>query len=560
MNCTPTTIDCSFTENTTWTGWPHGNTLGGGIYLRDSNAVVSGCAFSGNQAAYGGAVHTYGESLVIADCVFSENEGYYGGGLNVDGQNTRVVLTDCLFARNGYAWTHGGGASVGAEAVVTGCTFEENVAEFGGALWCGAGSVVTDCVFSRNSADYTGGVDCIGSSTFERCTFSENSSGWNAGAIYIHDGGTFRECVISGNVAERSGGGIHCGSSHSGPTEIIDCVIVDNYTYETGGGVACAGTLGIFIRGCTISGNRADEGGGAIAAAGSARPVVENSILSFSHAGGSVFCDSTSSALLACTDVFGNEEGDWTGCIADQESASGNSSLDPLFCDMYSGDFTLCANSPCLPVTRDCEELIGALAQGCDNCDSPVEGALLVASCDEEIVTLRWTLDGLDGYAGLNIYRVTEGDGDFVKLNRELLPTSLPGTYIDATVWPATTFRYQLKAVHENGTEECAGESVSVTTPGRLTAVLRAPSPNPFSDRSVFELDLPSSSGHAAIGVFDVAGRCVRRLHHAPLSRGRHEFAWDGLDSDGSPCAAGVYFVRCESGDLVLRQSAVLLR
>jgi len=52
----------------------------------------------------------------------------------------------------------------------------------------------------------------------------------------------------------------------------------------------------------------------------------------------------------------------------------------------------------------------------------------------------------------------------------------------------------------------------------------------------------------------------VKRLHDGPLTRGRHGFAWNGLDTDGSQCAAGVYFVRCESGDLVLRQGTVLLR
>ncbi len=127
-------------------------------------------------------------------------------------------------------------------------------------------------------------------------------------------------------------------------------------------------------------------------------------------------------------------------------------------------------------------------------------------------------------------------------------------------MWPATTFWYRLRAVRPDGVEEDAGEAISVTTPGRLTAVLRAPNPNPFSDRCAFELDLPSGSNRASVGVFDVSGRRVASLHDAPLSRGRHEFAWDGLDNDGSQCAAGVYFVRCEAGDLVLRQRAVLLR
>jgi hypothetical protein len=555
----PTITDCDFSGNAVNSGWPHGESHGGALSFYQSDSVITDCVFLGNgdRTSAGGGVYGNNSPLTLIGCTFEENVAGYGAGIYAGGP----VLIDCVFSRNGHGYSHGGAAHVGHGGTITGCTFEDNVAEFGGALWCGSGSTITDCIFLRNSAHYTGAVDCFGPTTIEGCTFSGNRSDWCAGAIYMYDGGTVRQCVITDNLAERRGGGIHCGTSHEGSsTAIINCVIAENESYETGGGIACANTTAISIVGCTISGNTAWGGGGAISASGSAHPTVENSILSFSHAGGSVLCDSTSSASLACTDVFGNEEGDWTECIADQEFLGGNFSLDPLFCDMYGDDFTLCANSPCLPVSRDCTELIGALGQGCDNCNSPIEGALFVTSCSEETVTLQWTLGGLGGYSGLNLYRATEENGDFIKLNSELLPSSSPGSFVDMTVWPATAFRYQLKAVHANGAEENAGESASATTPGRLTAVLRAPSPNPFSDRCVFELDLPSSSNRATIGVFDVAGRCVKSLHDAPLTRGRHEFAWDGFDNDGSQCAAGVYFVRCESGELVLRQSAVLLR
>ena len=524
---------------------------------------------------------TDGGQITVTRCAFRNCDAETAPGISLTGTGegtTTATLTDCIVdscsGDSAVGTTSGFLFADDADAIVIDGLVATNnwSAARGGAVHVSNNfddALVKNSLFVNNrSTDDGAAVYLDGQGTAAplllkvwHCTFSGNSSEWRAGAICMFDGGTVQECVIANNLAERSGGGIHCGTPHEGSsTAIINCVITENESYETGGGIACVDTTAISIVGCTISGNTAWGGGGAISATGGAHPIVENSILAFSHAGGSVFCDSTSSASLACTDVFGNEEGDWTECIADQEFTGGNFSLDPLFCGMAGGDFSLCANSPCLPVLRDCEELIGALGQGCDDCNSPVEGALFVTSCDEETVTLRWTLPGLDGYAGLNIYRATEDDGDFTRLNGELLPASLPGSYIDSTVWPGTTFRYQLRAVRPDGTEEDAGESVSVTTPGRLTAVLRAPNPNPFSDRCVFELDLPSSSKRAAIGVFNVAGRCVKRLHDGPLTRGRHGFAWNGLDTDGSQCAAGVYFVRCESGDLVLRQRTVLLR
>ncbi len=166
---------------------------------------------NGDRTSAGGGVYGSSSFLTLTGCTFEENIAAYGAGLYAGGP----VVVDCVFSRNGYGYSHGGAAHVGHGGTITGCTFEDNVAEFGGALWCGSGSTITDCVFLRNSAHYTGGVDCLGSTTIEGCTSSGNSSEWKAGAIYMYDGGTVQQCVITDNLAERSGGGIYCGTSHS---------------------------------------------------------------------------------------------------------------------------------------------------------------------------------------------------------------------------------------------------------------------------------------------------------------------------------------------------------
>jgi hypothetical protein len=60
----------------------------------------------------------------------------------------------------------------------------------------------------------------------------------------------------------------------------------------------------------------------------------------------------------------------------------------------------------------------------------------------------------------------------------------------------------------------------------RTRTVLRANRPLPFG---------------AALEIFDVAGRAIRRLHP---SAGAREIAWDGALETGSPAPAGVYFAR----------------
>jgi hypothetical protein len=87
---------------------------------------------------------------------------------------------------------------------------------------------------------------------------------------------------------------------------------------------------------------------------------------------------------------------------------------------------------------------------------------------------------------------------------------------------------------------------------------LRLTSATPASDGAHFSLELPSA-GDADVAVYDLAGARVARLVHGPLPVGRHAIAWDGLRSDGSRAAPGVYLVRARhpSGAATLRVIAL---
>jgi len=108
--------------------------------------------------------------------------------------------------------------------------------------------------------------------------------------------------------------------------------------------------------------------GGGIAGQGpNCNPTLVNTIVAFNTEGGGVYCDG-STAILSCSDVFGNGDGDWTECIGDQYGVNGNFSADPLFCGPDIGDYTLRSDSPCLPGNHPdgyaCG-LIGAFGEGC---------------------------------------------------------------------------------------------------------------------------------------------------------------------------------------------------
>ena len=99
-----------------------------------------------------------------------------------------------------------------------------------------------------------------------------------------------------------------------------------------------------------------------------------NSIVAFNH-GGSAFAGGT--VAFSCSDVFGNEGGDWVGPIAGQAGLNGNIGLDPLFCNPAAHSFSLQDNSPCRgysPESPTCDRM-GAWLVGCSAGVADARGA-----------------------------------------------------------------------------------------------------------------------------------------------------------------------------------------
>ena len=80
--------------------------------------------------------------------------------------------------------------------------------------------------------------------------------------------------------------------------------------------------------------------------------------------------------------------------------------------------------------------------------------------------------------------------------------------------------------------------------PNELRPLVSPARPNPFSESTAFELEIPRP-GEVELIVIDVAGRNVRRLAQERWDAGRRTIKWDGQDESGDPLPAGVYFVYC---------------
>jgi len=83
--------------------------------------------------------------------------------------------------------------------------------------------------------------------------------------------------------------------------------------------------------------------------------------------------------------------------------------------------------------------------------------------------------------------------------------------------------------------------------------------PNPTRSGLVVDYNI-TSPARARVRVYDAAGKLVASVYDGPQLRGRHTFRWSGLGPRGQRPAAGVYFVKLESGDVRLAQKFVVQR
>jgi hypothetical protein len=87
--------------------------------------------------------------------------------------------------------------------------------------------------------------------------------------------------------------------------------------------------------------------------------------------------------------------------------------------------------------------------------------------------------------------------------------------------------------------------------------------PNPFNPMTRIEFDL-ARDGQVSLTIYDVAGRLVRTLIDAPMTRGRYigenAAVWDGFDESGQRVSSGVYFYRLNAPDFIATRKMVMMK
>ncbi len=291
-------------------------------------------------------------STCIIDCALSGPS--YRAFVFANGESRDAELRGVTL-RGGRQVSGGAIRMVGADPTIRDCIFEENHAtDSGGAIVCNdAFPLIAGCRFIGNTADNAGGAIITGlpgaGGEYLDCVFQDNWALWGGGAIHLYGGSPdIGRCTFWRNSSDHWGGALHADRVESVP-----------WVYDS-----------------TFCGNAAPQGAG-IYTRNSAHVLVEDTIIAHSSEGQAVYCTSSGSVALSCSDIYGNAGGDWVGCIAGQAGANGNLALDPLLCSHDTGDMGLRAGSPCLPQNNSCGVLIGAHGQGCASTAAPDQASAL---------------------------------------------------------------------------------------------------------------------------------------------------------------------------------------
>jgi len=223
---------------------------------------------------------------------------------------------------------------------------------------------------------------------------------------------------------------------------------------------------------------------------------LDNCIVAGNHGGEGAFSDG-SLLELSCCDLFGNDGGDWVGPIAGQLGQNGNIREDPLFCHPGTGDFFLQPGSPCAPEHNPDCGLLGAWPVGCG------------ASGAAEALAGRIQRAAPNPFRDRTRFYLSAGAG----------PDPGSGTEVGSMAVRAETI-----------------EILDVA--GRLVRRL-----------AVADAGAGAAAGgpHAAIAIAPGGGdgATIALAAGDRSLGGRVVVEWDGRTSEGSPAAAGVYFVRC---------------
>ncbi|MEM1166394.1 MAG: choice-of-anchor Q domain-containing protein [Planctomycetota bacterium] len=230
----------------------------GALHIADTNALIEDSVFTNNTALFqffsaaglGGATAIFNSSVQIRNTVYDGNRSERTAG-TISASNSTVHLTD-VEIRDSRSEDDGGASQfvAGADITYTRCLLVGNSCDRGPGLMqvqdIGTRVTIIDSMIADNRTNGGGGAIAVPAGTLvvRGSTFFDNHARVDGGAINVNRVGGRLEMsntTVSGNTAERSGGGISIGAD---ATAIIDSsTIAFNTAQNSGGGLNVSGSV-----------------------------------------------------------------------------------------------------------------------------------------------------------------------------------------------------------------------------------------------------------------------------------------------------------------------------
>lgn len=329
--------------------------FGGGLFIQNSDAVLTDSVVSSNTATFGGGgLHlrvttaTLSHNVIVANIVPGPGLAAIGGGISLERSSVILNGNEVLSNSAGY----GGGLMInqsnGVHLIAN--KIAGNSADSGAGLGTELSAItLVDNIVSANLAVYSGGGLYLDASTasLEGDIIVSNTvpSGEGGGIVIAYTDAVLTNTVIAYNAASRVGGGVGMGNAHAVFTNTI---VADNRSASSGSGVYVKRSSLSMLH-ATIARNRGGEGSGVYIGLGSTA-MMTNTILVSQAVGVTVTAGST--ATLGAT-LWG--DGAWANAVdwaGEGTILTGTLNVwgDPAFVGPDAGDYHVGLRSAALDV------------------------------------------------------------------------------------------------------------------------------------------------------------------------------------------------------------------
>ena len=360
-----------------------------GLLITYKNPTISNCLFRNNKKTsdYSPGVLRvlYGASPEISECIFENN---FQAGIEINGSSATISNVD--IHNNIGTWIGGVDIRNSTVSLISSYINFNQAPDYGGIYSFNSDLSIISSNISDNISTSTyneasaGGIKVTGGScTINSSMISDNSSNLNGGGIYSDSSElNIINSEIKGNVALKpeywyaKGGGMYSKSSE---LYFSYSILSQNSSDEIGGGIFLTGGSALFEN-SIIADNTSPTGAGAYLTSQCDAQFVNSVVLKNNGHGvwtsqsieveNCIITDNTDYGIFKSSTDFENtvtfnnvynnspanfyNAKDYLG-VAVTTNYNGdpcdpwyNISMDPLFLDVWNGDFTLTENSPCI--------------------------------------------------------------------------------------------------------------------------------------------------------------------------------------------------------------------